>query len=431
MEYLVAFLVLVGVLIWFHELGHFLMAKLFGVKVEIFSIGFGPVLLSKKIGETEYRVSALPLGGFVKLYGEEESLQDPRAFSAKPNWQKILIAFGGPLFNLILAVLLFGLLSAVNKKVPSYQFEKPLVGHVAEGSLAHTMGIRKGDTILEINSVRVETWKDVEKVVFRNMLSQDWRVVVLRDGKEVELRTRGSIARSGGFGAEPMLPAVIGKVLENTPAYQVGLKEGDRVLKVNGTEVVDWYDMVKKVRESKDKPITLTVKRGELIEEKTVVPKVDPRTGLPILGVSPHIQMVEVERPFHQAMLDGVERTYMLSLLSVKAVWSLITGGLSIKTLGGPIAIAQLAGESAQQGILPFIGMMAFISVQLAVFNLIPLPVLDGGLILLFLIESLRRKPLSPKFKEAWVKAGYAIIIALAGFVIINDILRLLGGGRL
>ncbi|MCS7278336.1 MAG: RIP metalloprotease RseP [Aquificaceae bacterium] len=431
MEYLVAFLVLVGVLIWFHELGHFLMAKLFGVKVEIFSIGFGPVLLNKKIGETEYRVSALPLGGFVKLYGEEESLQDPRAFSAKPNWQKILIAFGGPLFNLILAVLLFGLLSAVNKKVPSYQFEKPLVGHVAEGSLAHTMGIKKGDTILEINSVRVETWKDVEKVVFRNMLSQDWRVVVLRDGKQVELRTRGSITRSGGFGAEPILPAVIGKVLENTPAYQVGLKEGDRVLKVNGTEVVDWYDMVKKVRESKDKPITLTVKRGELIEEKTVVPKVDPRTGLPILGVSPHIQMVEVERPFHQAMLDGVERTYMLSVLSVRAVWSLITGGLSIKTLGGPIAIAQLAGESAQQGILPFIGMMAFISVQLAVFNLIPLPVLDGGLILLFLIESLRRKPLSPKFKEVWVKAGYAIIIALAGFVIINDILRILSGGRL
>ncbi|MCS7308207.1 MAG: RIP metalloprotease RseP, partial [Aquificaceae bacterium] len=235
MEYILAFLVLVGVLIWFHELGHFLMAKLFGVKVEIFSIGFGPVLLSKKIGETEYRVSALPLGGFVKLYGEEESLHDPRAFSAKPNWQKILIAFGGPLFNLILAVLLFGLLSAVNKKVPSYQFEKPLVGHVTEGSLAHTMGIKKGDTILEINSVRVETWKDVEKVVFRNMLSQDWRVVVLRDGKEVELRTRGSIARSGGFGAEPMLPAVIGKVLENTPAYQVGLKEGDRILKVNGT----------------------------------------------------------------------------------------------------------------------------------------------------------------------------------------------------
>ncbi|MCS7196325.1 MAG: site-2 protease family protein, partial [Aquificaceae bacterium] len=131
-----------------------------------------------------------------------------------------------------------------------------------------------------------------------------------------------------------------------------------------------------------------------------------------------------------EAIFEGVERTYMLSLLSLKAIWSLLTGGLSIKTLGGPIAIAQLAGESAQQGILPFIGMMAFISVQLAIFNLIPLPVLDGGLILLFLVESLRRRPLSPKFKEAWVKAGYAIIIALAGFVLINDILRILSGGR-
>ena len=157
----------------------------------------------------------------------------------------------------------------------------------------------------------------------------------------------------------------------------------------------------------------------------------DGRSGMPILGVAPYIERVKVKEPIHKAFVEGVEKTYTLSLLSLKALWQLITGGLSIKTLGGPIAIAQLAGESAQQGILPFIGMMAFISVQLAIFNLIPLPVLDGGLILLFLMESIRRKPLSPKFKEIWVKAGYAIIIILASFVIINDILRILSGGKL
>ncbi len=431
MEYVLAFLVLIGVLIWFHELGHFLMAKLFGVKVEIFSIGFGPVLLSKRIGETEYRLSALPLGGFVKLYGEEEEIHDKRAFSSKPNWQKILIAFGGPLFNFLLAIILFALISLIGRDVPKYLFEEPLVGHVVENSIAHKLGIREGDIILEINSKKVQNWKDLENAIFENILSKEWKVKVLRDGKEIDLFLKDDISRSAGFGVEPWLPAVLGRVLEDSPASQVGLKAGDRILKVNGKEVNSWYEFVKYVRESKDKPILLTIQRGSSIEEKTVIPKIDPNTGIPILGVTPYIEKVKSKEPPLQALLEGFHRTYILSLLSLKALWSIITGGLSIKTLGGPIAIAQLAGESAQQGIIPFIGMMAFISVQLAIFNLIPLPILDGGLILLFLMESIRRKPFSPKFKELWVKTGYAIIIALAGFVILNDILRILSGGRL
>ncbi|MEJ5338932.1 MAG: RIP metalloprotease RseP [Aquificaceae bacterium] len=431
MEYVLAFLVLIGVLIWFHELGHFLMARLFGVRVDIFSIGFGPVLFSKRVGDTEYRVSVLPLGGFVKLYGEEEQIQDPRAFSSKPNWQKILIAFGGPLFNFILAIILFALISVVGREVPKYLSEKPLVGHVVENSIAHKLGIREGDIIIEVNSKPVDKWRDVEKVVFENILSKSWTVKVLRDGRELSLHVKDSISRSAGFGAEPWLPAVIGRVVEDSPASQVGLQAGDRILRVNGREVRGWYELVRLIRESGDRPITLAIQRGEYMEEKTVIPKVDQRTGLPVLGIAPHVEREESREPPLQAFIDGVQRTYMLSLLSLKALWSLITGGLSIKTLGGPIAIAQLAGESAQQGILPFVGMMAFISVQLAIFNLIPLPVLDGGLILLFLMESIRRKPFSPRFKEVWVKAGYAIIIALAGFVIINDILRILSGGRL
>lgn len=430
MEYLLAFLVLIGVLVWIHELGHFLMAKLFNVKVEVFSIGFGPVLLSKKFGETEYRLSALPLGGFVKLYGEEEEIKDPRAFSSKPNWQKILIAFGGPLFNFVLAVALFGLLAGVGREVPRYIYEKPAVGHVSEGSLAQKMGIKEGDIILSVNSKPVENWRDVEKAVFQNILSKGWEVEVLREGKKLSLRTEDSVSKAAGFGAEPWLPPVVGMVVKDSPAYQVGLQAGDRILRVNGQQVSGWYELVKLVRESKDKPINLLIDRQGQPLERTVIPMVDSRSGMPILGVAPLVEKVKVREPLHQAFWEGVERTYMLSLLSVKAVWSLLTGGLSVKTLGGPIAIAQLAGESAQQGILPFIGMMAFISVQLAIFNLIPLPMLDGGLILLFLAESLRRKPFSPRFKEVWAKTGYAIIIALASFVFINDIIRLLSGGK-
>ncbi len=431
MEYVLAFLILIGVLIWFHELGHFLMAKLFGVKVEIFSIGFGPVILSKKVGETEYRLSALPLGGFVKLYGEEEQIEDKRAFSSKPNWQKILIAFGGPLFNFILAILLFALIAMVGRQVPKYVYEKPLVGHVVENSIAYKLGIKERDIILEINSKKVQNWKEVESTVFENILAKEWSVKVLRDEEEINLFLKDSISKSAGFGAEPWLPAIVGKVIEDSPASQVGLQAGDKILKVNGKEISGWYELVKHVRESKDRPVLLTIQRGDSIEEKTVIPKVDPRTGMPILGIAPYVETMKTKESPLQALSEGFQRTYMLSLLSMKALWSLVTGGLSIKTLGGPIAIAQLAGESAQHGLIPFIGMMAFISVQLAIFNLVPLPILDGGLILLFLMESIRRKPFSPKFKEAWIKAGYAIIIVLAGFVILNDILRILSGGRL
>lgn len=428
MEYVLAFLVLIGVLVWFHELGHFLMAKLFGVKVEVFSIGFGPVLVSKKIGETEYRISALPLGGYVKLYGEEEEVKDPRAFSSKPNWQKILIAFAGPLFNFFLAVVLFALVSMANREVPAYLFQKPVVGYVVENSVAHRLGIKEGDIILEINSRQVSNWKDVERAVLENTLGKSWTVKVLREGRLVVLSAEASLTRASGFGAEPELPAIVGRVVEGSPAHQVGLRTGDRILRVNHVDVKNWYELVKHIRASGDKPLVLTVQRGTAIEEKTVVPKIDQRTGTPVLGIAPYIEKVKRQVSPSEALVEGFQRTYFLSLLSVKAIWSLLTGELSVRTLGGPIAIAQLAGESAQQGIMPFIGMMAFISVQLAIFNLIPLPVLDGGLILLFLMESIRRKPFSPRFKELWLKTGYAIIIALAGFVFVNDLLRLLGG---
>lgn len=428
METLLAFLVLIGVLVWLHELGHFIFAKLFGVKVEVFSIGFGPVVLSKKWGETEYRVSAIPLGGFVKLYGEEENSDDPRAFSSKKNYQKILIASGGPLFNFLLAVFLFALISFVGKPIPSYVLEKPLVGHVLENSPAQKLGIKEGDLLLEINGKKVNTWKDFENVVFESVLKKSWNVVVLRNGQVLRLSGSVEISKAHSFGAEPYIKPVVGKVLPKSPAEQVGIKEGDEILEINGNKVKSWYDAVDLIRSTKGDAIKLKVKRNGQIFEKLVIPVVDKKTGVPLLGVSPRIELISVEEPLGEAILEGFKKTQDIAVLSIKAIWGLVTGGLSLKTLGGPIAIAQLAGESAQHGLIAFLGMMAFISVQLAVFNLVPLPVLDGGLILLFLIESIRRKPLSQKFKENWQKVGFAFIIALSAFVILNDIVRLVTG---
>lgn len=428
METLLAFLVLIGVLVWFHEFGHFLFAKFFGVRVEVFSIGFGPVLVRKKWGETEYRLSAVPLGGFVKLYGEEEKLEDPRAFSSKKNWQKILIAFAGPLFNFLLAILVFSFIYAVGRPTPSYVLEKPVVGQVAEKSPAQKLGLQAGDIIVEINGNKVSTWKDVENAVLNSILKKDWNVVVLRGGQKLLLSGKVELSKAGSFGAEPYIKPVIGNVLPKSPADQVGIKEGDEILEVNGKSISSWYDAVKNIRDTKGDVVKLKLRRGTQVLEKIVVPIKDKRTGIPILGISPRIQIVSVKEPIDKAFFEGFEKTKNLTLLSLKAIWGLVTGGISVKTLGGPIAIAQLAGESAQQGIIAFLGMMAFISVQLAVFNLIPLPVLDGGLILLFLIESLRGKPLSQRFKENWQRVGFAIIIALSALVILNDIVRLITG---
>jgi len=428
MEYVVAFLVLIGVLIWFHELGHFLFAKLFGVKVEVFSIGFGPVLLKKRYGETEYRLSVIPLGGFVKLYGEEDNLADPRAFSSKPNWQKILIAFAGSFFNFILAILVFWFLGVLGKEVPKYALEKPVVGYVQENSLAERLGIREGDLVLSVNGKEVETWKDLEERMLREIFARTITVEVLRGGKVEVLRGELDVRNPKAFGAEPIIEPVIGGVLEGSPAHQVGIRKGDRILSINGVEVKTWQEAVKLIRSSEK--INLRIERDGKEKELTILPMRDPKTNLPVIGVIPHIETVRLKQGVYESLVASVEKIVLLSGLTLKAVWSMITGALSPTNLGGPIAIAQLAGQSAQQGIIPYLNLLAFISVQLAIFNLLPLPMLDGGLIVLFFIEMLRRKPLSVKFKEAWQKTGLALIIALSLFVILNDLIRLFSGKK-
>jgi len=207
----------------------------------------------------------------------------------------------------------------------------------------------------------------------------------------------------------------------------VGIKPGDRILEINGISVKSWYEAVKLIRESEGRPVKIKLKRGNEVLEKEVVPAINPRTKLPVLGIAPKIETVKESYPVSEAVLLALNRTKELFVLTFEVLWGLITGAVSVKTLGGPIAIAQFAGQAAESGIIPYLSSMAFISLQLGIFNLLPLPILDGGLILLFLIESVRRKPLPDKFKEYWQKVGFALIISLMAFVVINDLLRLVG----
>jgi len=436
METILAFLVLVGILIWVHELGHFLFAKLFGVRVEVFSVGFGPPIVAKKWGDTVYQVAAIPLGGFVKLYGEEEKLDDPQAFSSKSPLQKILIAFAGPLFNIILTIFLLTVVYSIGVDVPKYMKEPAVVGYVEEKSWAQKVGIKPGDRIVKIGEEEIKKWEDVRTAIIRQALEGKGKTVIVieRDGKVLTLTAKLPKLETGqeSLGINPPLPPIVGRVFEEipgvgpSPAHQIGLKPGDRIVKINGKEVRSWYEAVKLIRKSKG-VVKLTIDRNGKLIEKEVVPAIHPKTKQPVLGIAPQIETYQESKPLQEAFVMAVDRTKELFLLTFKVLGGLITGAISIKTLGGPIAIAQFAGQAAESGLVPYLSSMAFISLQLGIFNLLPLPVLDGGLILLFLIEMFRRKPLPEKFKEYWQKVGFALIISLMAFVVINDILRLIG----
>ncbi len=427
----IAFLILIGILVWVHEFGHFLMAKLFRVRVEVFSIGFGPPLIAKRIGETVYQVAAIPLGGYVKLYGEEESVNDPAAFSSKKPWQKILIAFGGPLFNFLLTILLFTAIFTAGVEVPKYIKEPVVVGYVEKSSWAEKVGLKPGDKIVKINGYEVKKWEELKDILLKLSLEgkKETYLYVEREEKVLAIKVQLPEFKTGQekLGIAPYIPPVVGGVMEGSPADQVGLRPGDVILEVNGKKVSTWYELVEIVRKSKGETLTLKVKRGNKIFEVSVIPAENPRTKQPFLGITPKVDTVKVSHPFPESLKLAVERTKELTLLTFQVLWGLITGDVSFKTLGGPIAIAQFAGQAAETGVMAFLTAMAFISLQLGIFNLLPLPVLDGGLILLFLIEWIRGRPLPDKFKETWQRVGIALILTLMVFVFVNDILRLFG----
>ncbi|NPB05847.1 MAG: RIP metalloprotease RseP [Aquificae bacterium] len=436
METFLAFLVLIGILVWVHELGHFTFAKLFGVKVEVFSIGFGPPIIQKRWGETVYQIALLPLGGYVKLYGEEddeEARRDPRSFYAKPPWQRILIAAAGPLFNFLFAILVFWVVFLKPQEVPAYLLKPPVVERVEPGSLAEKVGLKPGDRIVAVDGKPVRSWEELDRLL-RWKVGEEVVLTVERNGKPINLKVRLSFdVLAKGLGLEQPLPPVVGRVLEGSPAQQVGLKPGDRILEVNGVPVEDWRQLVKLIRENGSKPLTLKVERDGKVFTVTVVPEVkklpDGRE-VPILGIAPKVEFVEKKLSPLEALKAAVEQTLFLSYLTLKTLWGLITGEVSIKTLGGPIAIADFAGEAAKAGLWTFLSAMGVLSVQLGLFNLLPLPVLDGGMIVLTLIEWIWGRPLPKTFKEWWFKIGFALIVSFMIFIIVQDLVRLLTTGE-
>ncbi len=438
MIYLLAVIFVFSVLVFFHELGHFLAAKLFGVRVERFSIGYPPRLFGVQIGETDYCISAIPFGGYVKLAGMvDESLDteikgEPWEFNSKPAWQKAIIISAGVIMNVILAVvILVGILYVKGEPV----IPITTVGYVQDGSIAQKVGLQRFDKIVAINQQPVRTWNEIQQYYLAN-LGNEIVFTVERNGEILQLvLSRENLGEEGSenLGISPMIPAVVGEVVPGYPAEKAGLKKGDRIVAINGQPVQDWLDMTDIVSQNPGKPLQFEVERDGTRLTLEITPKavneVGPDGESKIVGKIGISAITFVERrplSFGQAVSKGLQQAQFTSAMMVKTLYWMITGKKSAKeVIGGPIMIGKMAGDFAKTGFVNLLELLAYLSLMLAIINILPLPVLDGGHLVMIIIEGVTGKPIPTKVKVAIQQVGMALMLMLILFVIYNDISRI------
>jgi regulator of sigma E protease len=421
---LVYFLIVIGILVFVHEFGHFIMAKRAGVRVEKFSLGMGPKVFGYKKGDTEYVLSALPLGGYVKMAGEnpdEEPTGAPDEFQSKTVWQRAKIAVTGPLTNIVLAFVIMPFVFMVG----TYSEGPARVGYVEKGSPAERAGFMSGDVIKEVNGRGISDWTKA-LTLFAVNPDTDVKVIVERQGEKKNLTLRPELAtelKIGMSGLVPDIPAEIGKLKPGFPAEQAGVMVNDKIIAVDGKTIYHWNQFSTLVRESKGSKLTLTLERDGKRIELIVTPKEDG--GRQVIGVEPIMRLVFTKHGFFESVRLGFDKTIESVDLTFITLKKLITFNLSIKTLGGPVMIAQMSGQAAAAGLSAFLSLLAMISISLGVLNLLPIPVLDGGMILFLMIEAVRKKPLSRKVMEVSQSIGAGLLITLIVVVSYNDIMRM------
>jgi regulator of sigma E protease len=436
-----AFIVLVGLIVILHELGHFVMAKLCGVRVEAFSFGFGPRLFGFKYGDTDYKVCLLPLGGFVKMTGEnlteesaDEITSDPSAFTAKPRWQRILIGLAGPVVNFLLALVLMFVYYAAFNEVPSVTVKDTVVEWVTPGSPAAEAGIQTGDIVRGFGGINNPAWEPQVYEQIKLNPGQYVPVVVDRGGQTLTLSLHvPTTAKAEDFdigdtGMQPQYlpgPIQVAQVQPGYPAQQAGLRDGDQIEAVDGHAFHSTNTLLAYMQWGQGKPMVLTLLRNSATVQITATPaKSDTRW---MLGFAPEpVLMRDQPLPFFAAWKKSCVFFRNNSMIVAEVLDRLFTHRLSVSQLMGPVGIAQAAGEAAEtKDWMSKFGLASMISLQLGILNLMPFPILDGGMILLLLIEGLLRHDISLAIKERIYTAAFVVLIAFFAFVLFNDVSRL------
>lgn len=438
------FILTLSILVTFHEYGHFWVARRCGVKVLRFSVGFGtPLLRWVDKYETEYVIAAIPLGGYVKMLDEREDNVPtdmlPFSFNQKSAWRRTAIVSAGPIANFLLAILTYWIVFVMG--VPGY---KPVIGEVQPGSVAEQAGFFPGYNIVQIDHNEIVSRSDVNMSLIKRLGDSGDIVFKLQAPDSNEVLTTSIKINSWLVGDEnpaiytalgfsfwrPVLPPIVSGVVADLPAEKGGMQTGDRIISISGQYVNDWQDVGQIIQARLGETVEVRVDReGQLLTLPiAVLDSGENRGRIGITSVAPEIpdHMLVVERSgFFQGLTKGVEKTWDMILFTLDSVKKMLSGLISPKNLGGPVTIAKIASASAQSGVASYMQILALLSISLGVFNLLPIPVLDGGHLLIIAVESLIRRPLPDKLLIGFQQTGLLLILFVMAFAIYNDIARL------
>lgn len=440
------FILTVSIIVTFHEFGHYIAAKLCGVKVLEFSVGFGKRLFGKKFGKdkTDYKVSALPLGGYVRMLDEREGnvidVEKKRAFNNQSLLKRTFIVFAGPLFNFILAIFFYFLIFS-----GGYTGFKPEIGVIASGSIAEKIGFEEGDRINSVNLNEVRTWSEVTLQIMKVASDEDdIYFEVKRNGKFINLKKLGyelinfenkNILENIGIYNFVSKSLEVGYVEDNSPAYEAGIIIEDKFLSINGVEVTNWFEMVNIIKKSPNKELKISILRNDNTEILYVTPAIyNSESGkIGRLGVRPLIDQnevsknkIQIKHSFYESLKLSVIKTYDFTILTINFISKLVMGEASFKNISGPVGIAGYAADSFNNGYTSFLGLLAMLSISIGILNLLPIPMLDGGHLMYYLVEFIIRRPIPESIQLVFQQLGMTFLIFLSFFALYNDILRIL-----